>query len=61
MEVHTLQGKLSQKKPSHFRLENISGNKFLVSFYTGFKTYDLRLAFYEFLGPSVEQTNILGK
>ena len=40
MEVQTLQCKLSQKKPSHFRLENISFNNSLVSFYTGFQTYD---------------------
>lgn len=55
MEVDSLQRKLSQKKPSHFRLENISCNNSLVSFYIGFQTYDLLLAFYEFLGPSVDE------
>ena len=38
MEVQTLESKLSQKKPSHFRLENISCNNSLISFYTGFQT-----------------------
>ena len=60
MEVHTLENKLSQKKPSHFRLENISCNNSLVSFYTGFQTYDLLLAFYEFLGPSVNKLTYWG-
>ena len=60
MEVYSLQRKLSQKKPSHFRLENISCNNSLVSFYTGFQTYDLHLAFYEFLGPSVDELTYWG-
>ena len=61
MEVHTLQSKVSQKKPSHFTLENISCNyNSLISFYTGFQTYDLLLAFYEFLGLSVNKLTYWG-
>ena len=51
-EAHSLCTKLSMKKPLYFRLENIAHSDYLVSFYTGF---ELLLAFYEFLGPSVHK------
>ena len=54
-EARSLHSKLSKTKPSHFRLENIAHSDSLVAFYTGFQTYDLLLAFYEFLGPSVNK------
>ena len=59
-EVNTLRAKLSMKKPLHFRLENIGDSNHLVSFYTGFQTYELLLAFYEFLGPSVNKLTYWG-
>ena len=36
-----------------FSVEDVAGNDDLVKFYTGFTTYSVFLAFYEFLGPSV--------
>ena len=59
-EVQSLHSKLSKKKPLHFRLENIADSNCLVSFYTGFHTYELLLAIYEFLGPSVNKLTYWG-
>ena len=59
-ECRSLHSKLSKTKPSHFRLENIAHSDSLVSFYTGFQTYDLLLTFYEFLGPSVTKLTYWG-
>lgn len=54
-EACSLRSKLSNKNTSHFRLEDIAHSNSLVSFYTGFQTYNLLFAFYEFLGPSVNK------
>ena len=59
-EAHSFHTKLSLKKPLYFRLENIAHSDYLVSFYTGFQSYELLLAFYEFLGPSVHILIYLG-
>ena len=59
-EAHTLRSKLSKTKPLHLRLENIAHSDSFVAFYTGFQTYDLLLAFYEFLGPSVNKLTYWG-
>ena len=48
-----LQDDLDKQKPKYFRLEIIMHNDKLVQFYTGFQSYELLIAFYEFLGPSV--------
>ena len=40
------------------RLANIQHNNKLVSFYTGFSSYEVLLLFYEFLGPAVNICNI---
>ena len=39
---------------SFFRLENIAHDNSLVHFYTGFQSYEVLLAFYDFLGPAVD-------
>ena len=59
-EAHNLHTKLLLKKPLYFRLENIAHSNYLVSFYTGFQSYELLLAFYEFLGPSVHKLTYWG-
>ena len=38
----------------------MANSNYLVSFYTGFQTYELLLAFYEFLGPSVNKLTYWG-
>ena len=48
-----LQDDLDKQKPKHFRFEIVMHNDKLVQFYTGFQSYELLIAFYEFLGPSV--------
>jgi hypothetical protein len=60
VEARSLRSKLSKTKPSHLRLENIAHSDSLVTFYTGFQSYDLLLAFYEFLGPSVNKLTYWG-
>ena len=52
VEKKTLTSQLAQKK-ARFCIESISHNDSLIHFYTGFHTYALLLAFFEFLGPSV--------
>ena len=59
-QTRSLRFKLSKTQPSHFRLENIAHSDSLIAFYTGFQTYDLFLAFYEFLGPSVNKLTYWG-
>ena len=59
-EAHSLRSKLVSTKPSHFSLEFIAHSDSLVSLYTGFHSYDLLLAFYEFLGPSVNKLTYWG-
>lgn len=50
-----------QQRPSvHFRLENIQHDDTLVRFYTGFKSFMVLLAFFDFLGPVVEHLNYWG-
>ena len=46
------------KRP--FRLEDIAQNDQLVRLYTGFPSYDVLLAFFEFLGPAVNHLKYWG-
>ena len=48
------------QKPSKFCIEEISHSDSLIHFYTGFHTYALLLAFFEFLGPSVNSLQYWG-
>lgn len=48
-----LTSQLASKKCRHFRIEEVSHDDSLIQFYTGFQTYALLFAFFEFLGPSV--------
>ena len=52
-ETEHLQSTLSTTKPTYFRVQQISGNDALTRFYTGFASYEILLAFFEFLGPAV--------
>ena len=45
---------------SHFRIETIQNDDKMVSFYTGFTSYMVFCAFYEFLGPAVDHLNYWG-
>ena len=47
-------------KPARFSISQICHNDKLVSFYTGFATYKIFLAFFTFLGPSVNELNYWG-
>ena len=44
-------------QPKHFRLENIDS---LVRFYTGFHSYEIFLAVFDFLGPAVNKLHYWG-
>ena len=50
----------SQAKRIFFRIEDILGDDKLVSFYTGFISYRVFSAFFEFLGPVVDNLNYWG-
>ncbi len=52
--------KLANKEKPHFRLEQISNDDALVRFYTGFPSYDIFLAVFDFLGPSVNRLHYWG-
>ena len=39
----------------HFRLEDIIHNDGLVRFYTGFPSYEIILAVFDFLGPAAHK------
>ena len=43
-----------------FRLEHIADDDSLIHFYTGFQSYELLLAFFEFLGPAVDNLTYWG-
>ncbi len=47
-------------KPQYFRIQHIQGRDKLVRFYTGFVSYVVFLAFFEFLGPVVHHLNYWG-
>ena len=48
------------KDKVHLCMENIKDDDRLVSFYTGFKSYVVFLAFFQFLGPAVDKLNYWG-
>ena len=54
---------LSETKHSKksFRLEDIQGNDELICFYTGFASFRIFEAFYEFLGPATQHLNYWGE
>ena len=52
-ENKDLKSKLSKMSRKTFSVEDVAGNDDLVKLYTGFTTYSVFLAFYEFLGLSV--------
>lgn len=54
-ENKDLNSKLSKVARKTFSVEDVAGNDDLVKLYTGFTTYSVFLAFYEFLGPSVNE------
>ena len=59
MEAENASLKLPHKV-NHFRVEDIQHSDKLVQFYTGFVSFMVFLAFFEFLGPVVEHLNYWG-
>ena len=59
-ELKRCEIQLQKQEPRHFRIENIASNDSLISFYTGFPSYEVFLCFFEFLGPSVHCLNYWG-
>ena len=51
---------LDMKLQRRFRVEDITHDDNLVRMYTGFSSYVILLAFFEFLGPSVHRLNYWG-
>ena len=48
------------KKSQSFNIDQIKHNDHLISFYTGFPSFDLFLEFYQFLGPAVDKLHYWG-
>ena len=57
-----LQGCLADRegKRAPFGIEQIKHDDHLVSFYTGFSSYEIFIAFFQFLGPAVNKLNYWG-
>ena len=60
LEAELKRLKMANTERPHFRLEHITHDDALVRFYTGFPSYDVFVAVYEFLGPSVNQLHYWG-
>lgn len=61
LESENVQLKSLAKEKSNFRIEHIEYNDKLVSVYTGFVSFMVFTAFFEFLGPVVEHLNYWGE
>ena len=55
-----LQSDLKKQGPKFFRIENISKDDSSVKFYTGFISYEVLFAFFQFLGPAVNSLRYWG-
>ena len=51
----------ASKEGSEFGMDRIKHDDRLVAFYTGFKSYRVFLAFFQFLGPAVDKLNYWDK
>ena len=52
---------IEKLKRTVFTMDCIANDDKLIRFYTGFTSYDIFVAFFEFLGPSVTQLNYWGE
>ena len=52
--------KRSSSEGGHFGINSIKHDDRLVSFYTGFSSFAIFLAFFEFLGPVVNKLHVWG-
>jgi len=59
-EITTLKQELQKKEKNPFQVEDIMHDDSLVKLYTGFPSFELLVAFYKFLGPSVDHLNYWG-
>ena len=59
-EKSSLQVELSNAKTTLFRIKNVAHNDSLINLYTGFASYEVFMAFYAFLGPSVQRLKYWG-
>ena len=59
-ENENLKSELVSMTVKPFRIEDIAANDSLVTFYTGFISYEVLLAFFDFLGPSVHNLTYWG-
>ena len=55
-----LHNQLKNAKLAPFRIECIRHDNALITLYTGFPSYDVLMAFFRFLGPSVDHLHVWG-
>ena len=60
IEAENAKLKNTFQKPSCLTVEDLKDDENLFSFHTGFKSYNIFLAFFEFLGPAVYKLNYWG-
>ena len=60
LESDNIQLKQKSKEKHFFRIEDIQDDDKKISFYTGFISYMVFSAFFEFLGPAVDNLNFWG-
>ena len=60
VEIMRLNNQLELAKQAPFRIECIRHDKKLTSLYTGFPSHDVLMAFFKFLGPSVDRLQVWG-
>ena len=61
LQAENLKLRAQQKASKDFRIEDIQNDDKLVCFYTGFTSFRIFLAFFEFLGPAKEHLNYWGE
>ena len=56
-ENQKLQNNVTSQREKLFRMEHIANNDSLITFYTGFISFEVLMLFFEFLGPVVNHLN----
>ena len=60
LEAENNRLRATPKPVHHFRIDDIKDDDCLVRFYTGFKSFVILMAFFEYLGPVVHELNYWG-
>lgn len=59
-ENQKMKEEIGYQKTKYFRLEDIANDDALIRFYTGFPSYEIFIAVFDFLGPAVDELHYWG-